>query len=258
MKYKLLSASLLALAGVAGSAFAQEAQTWTGPYVGVNLGGAFSTTCGTWTPTSPLGAAVFTGGSCPNNASFIGGGQVGYNYQTQQFVIGLEADVNGGTSVSSTVTRTTAGGDGIPAGTYTASGWHTPGVAETVRARIGYAVGPALIYVTGGGAFAGGSGAGTINYTEVGGSSPTATFSGGVNGTRVGWTIGGGLEYKIAGHWSVKAEDLYMNLGSLNPPTVCNGADCTLFPPNLTFISNNHALNLNIFRVGVNYNFGGF
>ena len=157
MNLKMCSVSLLALTVIAGSAAAQDAPiSWTGPYAGVNIGGAFNTTCATWTPTVPEVSTVFTGNGCPNNASFIGGVQAGFNYQAHSgFVIGLEADVSGGTSVSSSISRTTVGNEFIPGGTYTASGSHTPGAIETVRLRLGWAFDRTLISykATGGGAF---------------------------------------------------------------------------------------------------------
>src|ERR1700744_6245178 len=110
MKYKLLSASALVMAALSGSAMAQEAPfTWSGPYAGVNLGGAWSLTCSTFTPSSAGVSAVFTGRNCPNNASFIGGGQIGYNYEFSSVVLGIEGDVGGGTGGGHNFTRTTLG-----------------------------------------------------------------------------------------------------------------------------------------------------
>jgi len=106
--------------------------------------------------------------------------------------------------------------------------------------------------------FAGGSGAGTINYTEVAvvrrrPHSPAVS-----TGTRVGWNDR--RRPRVQDRGSLVGEGRRSLYEPRQPESadVCNGADCTLFPPNLTFISNNHALNLNIFRVGVNYNSAGF
>ncbi len=260
MNYKLFSASLLAMAAIGGSAAAQdEGYNWTGAYAGVNLGGAWSSTCSTWTPSVGGVNAVFTGANCPNNSSFIGGGQIGYQYQMQQFVVGLEGDIGGATSHSGTIVETTSGAPGIPAGTYAFSGQHTPSNIETIRLRLGFALDRALIYATGGGAFAGGSSNTVVAFSPADGSGNTAVWTSTNSGTRIGWTIGGGVEYNLTGRWSVRAEDLYMNLGTLsNSPTVCSGAGCATFDQAVTWISNNHAVNVNVFRVGVNYNFGGF
>jgi outer membrane immunogenic protein len=264
MNFKLLSASLLAMSAVAGMASAQSVgaapvYNWTGGYAGVNLGGAWGSTCSNWTPTLAGVSPVFTGGGCPNNTSIIGGGQAGYQFQSDVFVFGLEGDIGGATAHGHNRFRTTLGVPGIPAGTYGFSGNSTPSSIETIRPRIGYAVGDALFYVTGGGAFAGGSSAASVRFVPAGASTPTAFFAGSNSGTRVGWTIGGGLEYHVGGRWSVKAEDLYVNLGTLgSSPTRCSGAGCTSFGTGLTWVGQNHSLNINVFRVGVNYNFGSF
>lgn len=263
MNFKLLSASLLAVSAIAGAASAQSAASaynWTGIYAGVNVGGAWGSTCSNWTPTLPGVSAVFTGGDCPNNTSFIGGGQLGYQFQSDAWVIGLEGDIGGATAHSHDRARMTVGAPGIPAGTYIFNGDSTPSSIETIRPRIGYAAGDALFYVTGGGAFAGGTSAASVRFIPAGGSTPTAFFGGSNSGTRVGWTVGGGLEYHVGGgRWSVKAEDLYTDLGSLgSSPNRCTGAGCTNFGTGLNWVSQNHSMTLNVFRVGVNYNFGGF
>ena len=126
---------------LAGSAFAQDeggTHNWTAVYLGMNLGGAFSTSC--YSPTRqappPNNTTVYVGTRCPNSGSFIGGGQFGFNYQTHGIVLGIEGDVGGGT--------------------FTFNGNTTPSSIETIRGRLGYPVGNALIYLTGGGAFSGG------------------------------------------------------------------------------------------------------
>ncbi len=261
MNYKLLSASLLAMAAIAGSAAAQDDSTsWTGFYAGVNLGGAWGTSCANFNATSPDGAATYSGSSCPNNASFTGGGQIGYNYQMGSWVAGLEGDVEGATTTSSSYSRTTAGNDDIPAGTYRAYGSHTPSAIGTIRARIGYTFDKALVYFTGGGVFAGSSGNGTVSYTPTGAAAPTALWTGSNSGTRTGWTLGGGVEYKLTPKWSVKAEDLFMNTGNVSAPNVCTdtvagGMVCSGSFSNVTFHTAGNAGNVNVFRVGVNYLF---
>jgi len=261
MNYKMLSASLLAMAAIAGSAAAQDdATSWTGVYAGVNLGGAWGTSCANFNATSPAGGASYSGSSCPNNASFTGGVQIGYNYQINSWVVGLEGDVDGATTTSGHYSRTTAGNADIPAGTYTAYGDHTPGAIGTIRARIGYTFDKALVYFTGGGVFAGSNGNATVSYTPTNATSPTAIYSGGGSGTRTGWVLGGGVEYKLTPKWSVKAEDLFMNTGNVSAPnhcvdTVTGGTVCSGDFSNVTFHTAGNAGNVNVFRLGVNYLF---
>jgi len=256
----LMTSAVLAAAAIGGSAAAQDAgDTWTGFYAGVNLGGAWTTSCASVTATSAIGDATYASSNCPHPASFIGGGQLGYNYQISQFVIGLEGDISGATSKSESVARSTTGNATIPAGIYTLSGTHTPSAIGTIRARLGYSLADnkALIYFTGGGIFAGSSGDATLGYVSPDGTQ-IASFTGSHSGTRTGWALGGGLEYKVTPRWSVKAEDIFANAGNLTAPTVCNdgvgGTVCHNFS-NVTFRSSGNAGNVNIFRIGVNYKF---
>lgn len=260
MKLRLLSTTILAAVALAGAVAAQDETTnWTGFYAGVNLGGAFSLKCSTFSPTDANAQAVFTGNNCPNNSSFIGGGQIGAQYQFSSIVIGLEADISGGTGNSGFYSRSTVGSADIPAGTYTVATHGAPSSIETIRPRLGYAFDKALIYVTGGGIFAGGNTNANFTYTPVGATSPTATFTAANSGTRIGYVIGGGIEYALTSHWSVRAEDLYSDIGTLsNHPYACNGSGCVGFGSNINFNGPNSGTNLNIIRVGVNYRIGGF
>jgi outer membrane immunogenic protein len=258
----LIASSVSALAfGLAVSAHAQTQSdqfNWTGFYAGVNLGGAWNTNCSSFLATSPTGTVTYSGSHCPG-ASFIGGGQLGYNYQIGSWVLGLEGDVSGATSKSDNFARTVGAGAAVPAGTYSFSGNHTPSAIGTIRARIGYSFGGNrwLVYGTGGGIFAGSSANVAIGYVSTDGTQ-AANFSRSSSTTRTGWTLGGGIEYKLSERWSLKAEDLYANTGNLSVPNNCvdtaNGAVCSNFS-HVVFSSANAAGNVNIFRVGVNYKF---
>jgi outer membrane immunogenic protein len=145
--------------------------TWTGFYVGVNAGYGWN--------DGGDGDLVFEDatifGDSDNDGGFVGGAQVGYNYQIGSFVVGLEGDIQyadfGGVNY-----------DFGPLGIYENDNDDWFG---TVRARAGVAFDRALIYATGGFAF-------TDN--------------------RNGWTVGGGLEYAFTNNLSAKIEGLYVNL----------------------------------------------
>ena len=81
-----------------------------------------------------------------------------------------------------------------------------------------------------------------------------AFWSGHPSSTRVGWTIGGGVEYAITNNVTIKGEYLYADLGSSSFNTVGNAAAATFFPG--VFASGKVAYNASIFRGGVNYKFG--
>ena len=144
--------------------------TWTGFYVGVNAGYGWNAN-----DSITVGGIRF---DLDDEGGFVGGAQAGYNYQIGSFVVGLEGDIQyadfGGDD------RFDFDGDGILDDDFNTSDWF-----GTVRARAGVAFDRALIYATGGFAFA-----------------DNAT----------GWTVGGGLEYAFTNNLSAKIEGLYVNL----------------------------------------------
>ena len=104
--------------------------TWTGFYVGVNAGYG-------WLNNDRIYDPIFGFTSDDNNGGFVGGGQVGYNYQIGSFVVGLEGDIQ----------YADFGGDN-DLFDRNSDDWF-----GTVRARAGVAFGQALIYATGGFAY---------------------------------------------------------------------------------------------------------
>ncbi len=159
--------------------------TWTGIYIGGDIGY-------TWgTDNHNVGGVLFNRAS-PNG--LIGGAHVGYNYQVNQFVFGIEGDVDG-TNFHNSVTDPVTG---------FANSTRIP-IEGSVRGRIGYAWDRALFFATGGAAFA------DIqhNYNVAGFYDPAGTYS----STRVGWTVGGGVEYALSNNWSVRGEYRYADFG---------------------------------------------
>jgi outer membrane immunogenic protein len=211
MKRQLLATvSCLALAGVIsiGAAVAADlpvkaprapvlAQTWAGPYIGLN-GGAVWHQLDTDTTLFGFGA-YDTARLRATGATF--GGQIGHNWQSQNFVYGLEADLNW-VGADDSNQHVANNGLGFPVIHTTKLSW-----LATVRGRAGVAFGPTLIYGTGG--------------LAVGGVKNHWTFAPGIccdavteNSTRVGWTAGGGIEHALSGRVTIKAEALYVDLGS--------------------------------------------
>ncbi len=208
---RILLASVGAVA-LAGSAFAADLPsrapppvyvppapifTWTGIYVGGQIGYAWGTTNAN--AGDDFGDFEYFSF---NNNGVIGGAHVGYNLQLSQFVIGLEGDVDG-----SSLKKTVSGDLFVGAGTgfgaivpVTVSG--KLDVQGSIRGRVGYAWDRVLIYGTGGVAFGGFNG--TI-YTPFGYDSQS--------NTRVGWTVGGGLEYAVTNNWSIRAEYRFTQYG---------------------------------------------
>ena len=258
MKVKTSLAALLALGAVSGAALAQNAQ-WDGFYIGLNAGVLTNSTCTNWTPTNPAVIARFNTSNCPSNSVFLGGGQLGYNWQINQIVIGLEGDYDGVNSKTKSRIYDYPGGAVVPAGTFAFYGKNTPNGLGTIRARFGYAVDNWLPYVTAGAALAGGSTRSSATFTPLNATAPTASFAGGRTYSSNGWTAGAGVEYQIERAWSVKAEWLYVKLGSgANQVSSCTttvAGGCDAFG-NLNLQSTSNSVSANVFRVGFNYRFG--
>ena len=162
--------------------------SWTGFYIGGNIGAVFdpdSVETLNGFDSAPPGST-----DALSPTGIVGGLQAGYNYQIQSFVLGIEGDLDG-TSASSS--RTGVFGDSTA--THSAS---LPFFAD-VRARVGVAFDRFLPYVTGG-----------VVVADIQNKFATPQFSLDRGSQATGWTIGGGVEYAIDNHWSVKAEYLYM------------------------------------------------
>ena len=204
--------------------------TWTGFYLGANLGGAWSQRNLTDTL---LGLSL---SNVNDKGAFIGGGQLGFNYQFGNFVVGIEADFDG-------VATTNSAGTGVvgPAfGTIQVTSnnrW-----IATLAGRFGVTNDTWLFYGKAGGAWVGSDNL-TINNTVTG-----ASITGLTNNTNSGWVAGGGIEWALAPNWSVKIEYDYIGL---NGRTVTVPAGTFLAGD--TFTTSNP--NVQVVKVGANYLF---
>ena len=191
------------------------AASWQGWYAGIHVGAA------------RVGGDMWEPGDTNHYGSrgtvFIGGGQLGYNWQNGNFVYGWEGDISGLTSYHTSQTDCC-----VDSGRYGNNiNW-----LSTIRGRMGLAVGNTMAYVTAG--------------LAIGGVDNTLEFNG--NGyyssskTRVGWTVGGGVEHMWSRNWTMALEALYVDLGNSKGP--CVGYKCSKF--------SNDAV---IGRLKVNYKF---
>jgi len=143
-----------------------------------------------------------------HKSGFAGGGQIGWNQQSDAFVWGLEADIEDINAKSSS----NFSGATDPVGFVNAGGERSSvDWLGTVRLRAGWAFDRALLYATGGLAFGGTKSSSGSQGTD---GSTTDTFYGSKSDTRTGWTLGGGLEYALSDNWSGRIEGLYYDLGS--------------------------------------------
>jgi outer membrane immunogenic protein len=193
---------------------------WGGIYIGLNGGYGFGSS--DW---SSAATASSTGNF--NVQGAVAGGTFGANFQTGQFVFGIEgdgdwSDIKGSASSTNLVC----------AGCQTANTW-----LATLRARAGVAWDRVLIFGTAGGA------AGTINTSGTG-------ITSGSN-TEFGWTAGGGLEFGITDNLTAKVEYLYVDLqnGSFTcPASSCGG----------TAVTGSASFTTSLARVGLNLKFNPF
>jgi outer membrane immunogenic protein len=182
---------------------------WTGLYLGAQAGYGWGTSRHTNTNTLVTTGDFDTDG-------FIGGGTLGYNFQSGQVVWGIETDMS----------YSDVSGTGFAAcalGCRSSLDW-----LLTVRGRVGFDMNGWMPYFTGGLAVADGF----VSTNGAGSKSDTLT----------GWTIGGGLEIKLDRHWSVKTEYLYVDLGDMRNPIPGS-------PIRADFDE------LHIVRAGINYKF---
>jgi outer membrane immunogenic protein len=143
--------------------------------------------------------------SSNSNTSFLGGGQVGVNYEFGNgVVIGAEAMFDWAPNTNNNITATGVGAaTGNSATAQLNNRWLT-----TATGRLGYAWDRVLFYGKGGGAWVGQSNS-NVSVTGPGGVTPTSLSS---NSTNSGWTAGVGVEWAFAGNWSAKAEYDYIGL----------------------------------------------
>jgi outer membrane immunogenic protein len=200
--------------------------TWTGLYVGGNVGYSWATISST--------ATVFgvSGTGLQDLSGVLGGGQIGYNWQLASWVLGLEADIQrSGQQTSATAS----------VGPLTITETEKFPWFGTLRGRLGFT--PAdrwLVYLTGGLPY--GEGRASITATLAGLGSASAT----VTQDRIAWTLGGGVEAALWGNWSAKVEYLYIDSGR-----VTNNYQLLGIP-----LTANTRICDNIVRVGINYRFG--
>jgi outer membrane immunogenic protein len=210
-----MAAATLLAAGAASAAETGPQFDWNGLYFGANAGYG-SGEVGLSNVTVNGAAATYGSGFSPDGG--LVGGQIGYNYQTGNFVFGVETDLQWADISETNVLNDTA----------------KLNYFGTVRGRLGYVMDRFMPYVTGG--FAYGEGEATLRYSGV-----SLTDS----QTHTGWTIGGGLEAALNEHVSLKAEYLYVDLGS-------QGYNWT---KGKAAIAADGDLTANVIRAGINYRF---
>lgn len=209
--------------------------TWAGIYVGGNIGWGWTNLNLTDTGPAPFAFGGFpigpvfplgTAQSASQNG-FLGGAQIGVNWQFQQFVIGAEGDFD------ATAIKSNQGAGG-------AFGSYSNPWVSTFAARFGWAADHALFYGKAGGAYM---------QEKYSASAPDgSTVSGSFN--RWGWMVGAGVEYAVTDNVTLKAEYNYLNFGTQNQTLTPNATD--LATGTFSFDSNDSKLTASLVKVGVN------
>jgi outer membrane immunogenic protein len=241
MYRKMLLASVGAIALTGSAAFAADLPsrapppvylppppifTWTGFYIGGQVGGAWGTGSGHLTAFDPVTdtlVATSLGGDNPSGV--IGGGHLGFDYQlpgwnwfsSSGVVIGVEGSVDG-SSLSKTVVVTLPG---VFLGSSTLAARSSLDIQGSIRGRLGIAWDRVLIYGTGGVAFAGVNSDLTLSGVDTR-VVPFVPFfaSRSRSNSRTGWTVGGGIEYALTNNWSIGAEYRFSDFGTIDRGTV--------------------------------------
>jgi len=248
---KACVATIVALSMISGPALAADmaakapiykaappiSYTWTGCYVGGNVGAGWAHT--DYRINDPRAAPV-DGASLGSNtgSGLVGGGQVGCDYQVGSWVFGAQGLFDG---------TDLKGSHPDPINSFPLTWTSKVTWLTTATARIGYTVFPqALLYVKGGAAWA------HVHDDRSGPNPfiPGAIFSQATPDRNVsGWTVGAGFEYLLSSNWSVFAEYNFVDLGTKLTTFVRN--------TDLVTLGVDVRRDVQTVLVGVNFRFGG-
>jgi outer membrane immunogenic protein len=288
MRRLLLGVAVITSLATAGSGPALAAPpppiwTWTGFYVGANVGYSWGNSDSTLTlSNAATGAVLNSANSNFDLNGIIGGGQLGYNWQRNNWIFGLEADIQGSGQKGSGNFVCPGGSAAAPPASLNSacSLGHIGDTAPfnvaalpvnstlsqsldwfgTVRGRFGSTITPTVFgYVTGGLAYGQVSTTDAISGTNLVGPQGTNTVavvpvaaSLSSTTTKFGWTLGLGLEGVITGNWTGKVEYLYVDLGNVSGSFVT-----PVVSPSGALVVSSYTSHItdNILRVGINYQF---
>jgi outer membrane immunogenic protein len=267
MKKLMVAASILAASAVSASAAdlaarpytkapaaVAAAYNWTGWYVGGNVGYGWGENTGAGYSSfadvgiGGLAAFMAAGGNVLpglNPSGILGGGQIGYNWQVSPaWIVGIVADLQAADIKAS-------GANGVSIGAFTdivqsksvKTDWF-----GTVRGKLGFAANNLLLYGTGGFAYGGVKASTSFNDSSFGGGA--LVFAGSSSATNTGWAAGAGFEYALTRNWTIGAEYLFVDLGSL---TVTEAR--VSGPANASTFTSVSKFRDNIGRILVNYRF---
>ena len=281
-----ISAIAAGLPSIKSAPVAAPAPIWTGFYAGLNAGGTWVNNNDLNTSTQLLYPNQTTAGlytakilsgprDLSNSLGFIGGGQIGYNWQVPvsgfNVVAGIETDIQGAAGANGDLNFWSFNPNAQNGSQNNNSFSNTTNIQSnsslnwlgTVRGRLGYLVTPSLfVYGTGGLAY-GGYDIGIKNFINSEDASPTnyhflVSGRSGNPKTMVGWTAGGGVEWMFLSNWSLKTEYLFYDLGNTGNMFFNDAygyADAAGLFSRISVTNFSQRANGNIIRAGMNYHF---
>src|SRR5882757_11117181 len=229
--------------GNGGAYVPPPASNWAGFYLGGNIGGGIGRDHTAYTLTA-VGTSTELFNLSPDG--FNGGIQAGYNWQSSNFLFGLEADIQGSSQRDNRACVQTCNPFAAPI-IFAAYDATLPWFG-TARGRVGYSVGSTMFYATGGYAY------GNVK-TKIAAAFLGAPVAVEISNTRSGWTVGGGIETPftflvgvLGNNWTSKTEYLYVDLGtstgSFAAPGIIGG-------PAGSVLTNSTQVHEHIFRTGL-------
>jgi outer membrane immunogenic protein len=239
----------------------EPAFNWSGFYVGGHVGADFLRNAdATVDPADNATATHFatnlTNGFLPrsyntNGVGFVGGAQLGYNWQMQNFVYGLETDFSIPSVKAHQEIDTAVPGRVPSAGTFDAKVlWF-----GTTRARFGVLLDPKLLtYATGGVAYGSVRRQFSFGFPIVG---PIEQTFADHRDTSWGWTAGTGIEWAVADHVTIRGEYQFVHLQGNSSTTNSTTGACNSIPAlACNFNVNGRGIDNHTVTIGINYMFG--
>jgi len=258
-RFSIATAILLAMtAGAAAADMSSKAPSapteyaWTGIYGGFNLGYEWTSSTDVVTYVFPPPGALGVSNTSESLSGYVAGGQLGYNWQLGNWVLGFEADAQG--SPAHQINTTGGVAAGSPVSGISTTVFDTLESFGTVRGRIGFVFDRWMFYGTGGYAWQ------YMNATTTANPGPVSIFSN--YGVESGWAAGAGIEVAFLDRWSAKLQYLHVETGTFNNTTGLLGATSPLVIGGIvgagTTINEGTRMKTDTVQIGLNYRFWPF
>ncbi|HXZ15829.1 MAG TPA: outer membrane beta-barrel protein, partial [Roseiarcus sp.] len=223
--------------------------SWAGLYAGGQVGMIWGANHGYYYVATPGGLSAYDPMTSDAQVASVEG-HIGYNWQFDHAVVGLEGSIDGTNLVRNSLLPVYSPGLGFgptnapPGGTLTTA--VKSNLQGSIRARAGYAWGRLLPFVTGGVALAG-----FTQQSYLSGEDALGLFNANSSRSmlRVGWTLGAGAEWAMTRNWAIRGEYRYTDFGSISDAS-------TLAVPVATAFTGTRRLDQNLLEFGVSYKFG--